>query len=70
MTKRSWYAPVTAAVVLVALLALAGSIGAVGSAGAVEAQSVPLGVPAAPQSNVSPYLVLERLGRWNGTTFA
>lgn len=30
----------------------------------------PAGVPLSDQDNVSPYPLLERLGRWNGTTFA
>ena len=30
----------------------------------------PAGVPTTEQTNVSPYPVLSRLGRWNGTTFA
>jgi len=30
----------------------------------------PLGVPLAEQNNVSPYPILDRLGRWNGTRFA
>lgn len=29
----------------------------------------PIGVPGAPQSNLSPYPVLEHLGRWDGTSF-
>jgi hypothetical protein len=29
----------------------------------------PVGVPATTQSNISPYPVLERLGRWNGAAF-
>lgn len=37
---------------------------------AAPGTSSPLaGVPAADQSNVSPYPVLQRLGRWDGTTF-
>ncbi len=31
--------------------------------------ATPVDVPAAVQSNLSPYPVLQRLGRWNGSTF-
>ncbi|MEX1217510.1 MAG: hypothetical protein WEA11_03190 [Acidimicrobiales bacterium] len=35
----------------------------------VSANPAPAGVPATTQTNVSPYPVAQRLGKWNGTTF-
>ncbi len=37
---------------------------------ALTEHPAPAGVPVTEQTNVSPYSVLSRLGRWNGTTFA
>ena len=36
---------------------------------ALSAYPAPPGVPTTTQTNVSPYPIMQRLGRWNGTTF-
>ena len=57
---------------LVALIALAGSSCSFPKAGVPEPSSsgqAPAAVPVSDQNNVSPWAALDRLGRWNGSTF-
>ena len=56
------------AIALAALLAGCSALSAPVSP-ALSRYPAPAGVPAATQTNVSPYPVLSRLGRWDGTTF-
>jgi hypothetical protein len=57
------------AVLLIALMLGAGAATWARADPPADSPPSPVGVPAAPQTNVSRYPALAHLGRWNGTTF-
>lgn len=61
------------AAALVVAISLLGAVGCSGPGASVPAslafQPAPEAVPTSPQTNISAYPVLQRLGRWDGTTF-